>query len=235
MLRRSVLKRTFRLAEQSGPIPEQERSALLHSLYQKNKRKENPTRRELSALGQASLTYVNALLDLCETHQVRVFGSVFPCDGIPTQGTQLRKDYAYLFQRVYLHLRTVSETEKGIIVFDELDKSQSLVLMQQMRRYFLDTKHGKERGKHIIPEPFFVHSDLTTATQVADIIAYIINYGISHFHWEHLVGHKKRIYERKPPTRKEMEPFGKKVQQLQFNAVAKGAQRRSQPSFSMAI
>ena len=47
------------------------------------------------------------------------------------------------------------------MVFDELEKSQSHLLTDQMRRYFADTVVGQQRSNRIIPEPFFVHSDLT--------------------------------------------------------------------------
>jgi hypothetical protein len=64
------------------------------------------------------------------------------------------------------------------VVFDELEKAQSRILIQQMERYFRETENGFERSSRIVPEPFFVHSDLTTAVQLADIVAYCFNWGI---------------------------------------------------------
>lgn len=65
----------------------------------------------------------------------------------------------------------------GIVVFDELEKSRSHLLVEQMDRYFKRTVKGQQRSGQIIPEPFFVHSDLTTGIQVADLIAYILSWG----------------------------------------------------------
>lgn len=56
-------------------------------------------------------------------------------------------------------------------------KSKSHILVGQMDRYFKYTAKGRKRAEHIIPEPFFVHSDLTTGIQVADLAAYIISWG----------------------------------------------------------
>lgn len=36
---------------------------------------------------------------------------------------------------------------------------------------------GRQRAGQIIPEPFFVHSDLTTGVQIADLIAYLLSWG----------------------------------------------------------
>ena len=65
----------------------------------------------------------------------------------------------------------------AIVVFDELEKSQSHLLIDQMRRYFADTVVGQQRSNRIIPEPFFVHSDLTNGVQIADLVAYVISWG----------------------------------------------------------
>ncbi|MCY4461966.1 MAG: DUF3800 domain-containing protein [Albidovulum sp.] len=90
----------------------------------------------------------------------------------------LRKDYAYLFERFFYFLNSHDDDPMGYIVFDELDKSASRVLLKQVGKYFLSTEKGKIRSRLIIPEPFFVHSDLTTMVQVADLVAYIISWGV---------------------------------------------------------
>ena len=41
----------------------------------------------------------------------------------------------------------------------------------------MDTAVGRHRANRIIPEPFFVHSDLTTGVQIADLVAYVISWG----------------------------------------------------------
>ncbi len=230
-------KRMFKLSSQKVTIDDNDRYKLLRSLYHKNKIKENITFDELSALAQASIEYVERLLDLCNQFKIKVFGTVFPRDGIITKGSELRKDYAYLFERIYWHLQSISDNEKGIIVFDETEKKQSEKLIRQMRKYFRQTAIGRERSKNIIPEPFFVHSDLTTATQLADIIAYIINWGVKSFKKCIIKKGKKvdiNVY-RRVPTRSEIEPFGKKVIMMQFVGNGLDAQNQERNYFGLVF
>ena len=51
-----------------------------------------------------------------------------------------------------------------------------MLLIDQMHRYFEETALGRHRASRIIPEPFFVHSDLTTGVQIADLLAYVISW-----------------------------------------------------------
>lgn len=68
----------------------------------------------------------------------------------------LRKDYAYLFERFSYCLEDGGNDEQGIVVFDELERSRSHLLIDQMRWYFVETRKGQRRAAWIIPEPFFV-------------------------------------------------------------------------------
>lgn len=89
----------------------------------------------------------------------------------------LRKDYAFLFERYYYFLNGLTDDPMGYLVFDELDKAQSHVLLGQVASYFVRTTNGRSRSRLIIPEPFFVHSDLTSLIQLADLAAYVISWG----------------------------------------------------------
>lgn len=88
----------------------------------------------------------------------------------------LRKDYIYLFERFYYYLEDKPYEPSGIVVFDELDKAKSHILLSQMDKYFKNTEKGRIRCSLIIPEPFFVHSDLTTGIQIVDFVAYILSW-----------------------------------------------------------
>ena len=46
-----------------------------------------------------------------------------------------------------------------------------------MDSYFKQTVRGRQRAGRILPEPIFVHSDLTTGIQVADLVAYVVSWG----------------------------------------------------------
>lgn len=91
----------------------------------------------------------------------------------------------------------------GYIVFDELDKSASHILLEQVGEYFLTTRKGKTRSRLIIPEPFFVHSNLTTMVQAADLVAYIISWGV-------------RLRHMNEPKREELSRLAYSVMKLRF-------------------
>ncbi|MDY0061608.1 MAG: DUF3800 domain-containing protein [Myxococcota bacterium] len=181
---RKLLKgKTFRLAAQLDPLPPDERARLARSCLEKgsqSKEQGSPeavTRAELTALAQAKVAFVERVLELCARYRVRAFASIVPCSAPRPTGDFLRKDYAYLFERFYYFLDEQPGSELGLVVFDELKKSQAHMLVGQMAKYFRETAKGKQRAGRVIPEPFFVHSDLTTAIQLADLVAYIIAWG----------------------------------------------------------
>jgi len=143
------------------------------------------SRLEITALSQAKLLYAKQTLQACADVGAKVFGSIIDYDAIEIQPEFrtitglpfLRRDHNYLFERFYYYLEDLEPTEMGIVVFDELEKSQSLLLLDQMTDYFIKTKKGQERSNLIIPEPFFVHSDLTIGIQVVDLVAYLLSWG----------------------------------------------------------
>lgn len=167
-------RKTFRLANQLPAIPRPERTYFAKRALDNGA---TITKMELTALAQAKLDYACKLLELCQRFRFKVFASII-CDenSIPVDKEMLRKDYVYLFERFYYFLEDKSDEPRGAIVFDELDKSASHLLLGQMDKYFKKTKKGRYRAGLIIPEPFFVHSDLTTGIQVVDFIAYIMSW-----------------------------------------------------------
>ncbi len=134
-------------------------------------------RLHLKALALAKLGYVQEVFNICLKHDCKAFASIVETDAESTSTDGLRKDYAYLFERFFYFLEDNEPREHGIIVFDELDKSKSHILVGQAHTYFKSTAIGRHRASLIVPEPFFVHSDLTTGIQISDLIAYIISWG----------------------------------------------------------
>ena len=183
---RSLLKKkTFRLAEQLPPLDPPERLRLAQSCLEKGvqaretgQASSGVTRAELTALAQAKIAFVARALELCVSHYVRAFASIVPRSAPRPEGKFLRKDYAYLFERFFYFLEDSSATDLGLVIFDELERSQCHVLVDQMTLYFRKTGKGRLRAARVIPEPFFVHSELTTAIQISDLVAYIIAWGI---------------------------------------------------------
>src|SRR5712692_543837 len=138
-------------------------------------------------------------------HQARVFASIVDGQVPRPQGKDfLRKDYSYLFERFYYFLEEQPGLPQGLLIFDELEKSRSRILLDQIGRYFQHTAKGRIRASRILPEPLFVHSDLTSLVQIADLIAYLIVWGIRF----------SRRMDR--PARQELEQFADAVMALRY-------------------
>jgi hypothetical protein len=94
----------------------------------------------LAALGQAKIDFVRRTLILCSQHRCRAFASIVPREALRSLSKEhLRKDYSYLFQRFFDFLEDVSPESLGFVVFDEIEKSQSHLLINQMSKYFRET------------------------------------------------------------------------------------------------
>ena len=182
---KKLLKRkVFRFASQDGPIPTDERTSLCRSFIEKGQLEaqgstaQRISRREFTAYGQSCLDFVSGVLALCSQHGVSVLASIVASDAPrPADPSLLRRDYMILFRRFAHCVKQAGEDRTGLVVFDERDKTLSRILCQQMSKYFLATQEGRRLSACIVPEPLFVHSDLTTAVRLADIVGYILNWG----------------------------------------------------------
>ncbi len=169
-------------------------------------------KKALSALAQAKLEYVKRLFELCHKFRGQCLGIIVPVDAHGDRKTEvLRKDYAYLFERFFYFVDSKPIEHAGIIVFDELDKSASHILLGQMQAYYKNYQIGRERAERLVPEPFFVHSDLTIGIQVADLIAYILSWGHG-FHRHEIV----------PKARPELASFATQIEGLQIDTHING-------------
>lgn len=205
-------QKTFKLAAQKKPIPLPERTELAFKALTDGGSVRGD---QLTALGQAKLAYVEEALALCLSHKAKAFASIVPNDIVRSSHDFLRKDYSFLFERFFHFLNGRPETPNpmGTIVFDELEKRQSQILMGQMERYFLHTRKGRTRSRLIIPEPLFVHSDLTSMIQMADLVAYIVSWGVR------LEGGARPMTK---PKRDELAPFARQVCNLRYHAPTPG-------------
>ncbi len=167
-------RKVFKHSAQEPSIEPIERRVLAHDCIMNG---DQSTRRQISALAQAKLAFVQDVLSTTLQFHCPAFASIVQKGAPQPKGSGIRKDYAYLFERFYYYLEDQGLDTQGAIVFDELEKSQSKILLDQMEEYFLKTATGRHRARQVIPQPFFVHSDLQTLIQVADLIAYIISWG----------------------------------------------------------
>jgi len=173
---KKILKRkVIRHAGQLPPFEDDIRRQLARSCLEKG---DSAGREEITALAQAKLAFVEQALVLCAQHRCKAFASIVPKGAPRSEGDFLRKDYAYLLERFFYFLEDAGPDAQGLVVFDELDKARSHILVDQMSRYFRETQTGRVRSAQIVPEPFFVHSELTTAIQLADLVAYVVAWGV---------------------------------------------------------
>ena len=168
---KKLLKRkAFRHASQQPPVDEARRRDLARQAIESGA---TVTRDQITALGQSKLAFVRDVFDICARFHCHAFASIVARDAPRPLNAVLRKDYAFLFERFFYFLEDRGPTVQGVVVFDELEKTASKILLGQMEEYFLQTARGRQRSRQVIPQPFFVHSDLTTLVQVADLIAYV--------------------------------------------------------------
>ena len=177
---RQLTRKAYRQAQWAPVLGQRDRARRSLAMLRKREEGKDPERGEIAAYRQAGLAFVADLFRLCDEYGVRAFASIVDRDAPRLENEDfLRKDYSYLFERFFHFVREQTAHHQGLIVFDELERSQCQILTDQMRRYFLETSRGRDRAKHIIPEPFFVHSDLTTMIQAADFAAYVTAWGVT--------------------------------------------------------
>lgn len=219
-------KKVFRHSQQLPTMEFNLRRTLCKQFLEKGKREssggatEIRTKQEFAAYGQSVIDFIEKVLDLCDEFHVKVFASIVSPDAPNQRSDFLRKDYSYLFERFFYYCEDFSQKEMGIVVFDELEKAKCRILINQMVQYFCNTHHGRVRSARIIPEPFFVHSDLTTAVQLVDIIAYCLNWGC-------------RLQSMRKETRNEIEPFAQKAKALEYLGTRPNQNGESRPVYGI--
>lgn len=194
--------KVFTHAGLSGTVPDGERVPLARFALEHGAKANSI---HLKALAQAKIAYVKSVFEICDKYRCKAFASIVETNAPPTGSEGLRKDYAYLFERFFYYLEDMGGQAMGSVVFDELEKSQSHILVAQMQWYFRALATGRKRAKQVIPEPFFVHSDLTTGIQIADLVAYIVSWAF-------------RTSAINKPARAELVPFAEHVAKLRYDA-----------------
>jgi len=203
-------RKTYRLAAQMPPIDALQRTALAREILIDGTA---VTKARLTALAQAKIAYCDFALKIAHQHGAIAFATMAPQDAVrPPNDDAMRKDYAFLFERFYYFLNSTPGDPMGYLIFDELDKAQSHVLLGQVSSYFIKTRNGRTRSRLIIPEPFFVHSDLTTLIQLTDIVAYVISWGL-------------RLKGMTADARDELSPLVSRVKRLRFSRETEGGEK----------
>src|SRR6266567_2347183 len=177
-------KDRFEHAAQMPEIENVTRQHLCRAFLQAGLEKRPPTREQLTAYGQASLRMADGIFLLLEQHNALIFasavprGTAKPLAGAPPPPDILRKDHIFLLERFFYFLER--ERQMGLLVMDEVEKTEDRRFVQRLHDYFLKTANGRFRSKWIVPAPFFVSSDMALPVQVADVVIYALNWGYRH-------------------------------------------------------
>ena len=174
-----VDKKRFQFAHQGDPLPDGDRRRLCRSFLEKGRRRTKQRREEFTAYGQACLRMAQKTFSLLGQHEAVVIASAIPRGTVKPAGyrldSYLRKDVVFFLERFFYFLE--GKREHGILVMDETDKREDRRLVASMEDYFTKTHTGRYRSAWIVPSPFFVSSDMTSAIQAADLCIYCINWG----------------------------------------------------------
>ena len=210
---KELLKRKrFRSAGRRVSVAADEMSSLAHAALVKGKQARehgrstsDATERELVAYSRQVLAFVREVLDIAARHGVQFVASVVDADA-PHSGRDdwLGRDMVCLMERYFRILDSRKERHHGLIVCDELEKSGAKHLIQRMAAYFLGTTRGSRYSSLIVPEPFFVHSELTTGVFLADLAAYLLSWG-----W--------RLPTMTKPARQELRPYVGQIEQMRYD------------------
>lgn len=199
---KKILKRkTFKLANQ---LPLLQKEIMVTQAKKCLIEGESADRLMLTALAQAKISFVKEILLSLRRYNVCIIAAVQDHDlkVQPIEGF-LKKEYVFLCERFYYFLKSRPGNNQGIIALDESDSHQHRIFVEQINNYFIKTENGRERAAKIIPEPLFVHSELTTGVQLADLVAYLISWGY-------------RFGELTKPSRNELNQFIELLKPLIF-------------------
>lgn len=205
-------KDRFRWAGQAPLMPDEERRKLCRGFLTKGLENKSPLRGEFTAYGQACLEMAAGMFELLRAHEAVLFAAAIPCSvrkPATYEATEyLRKDQVFLLERYFYFLE--AKQEHGLLVLDQVEKSEDRRFVRRLEAYFRKTHTGRHRSGWIVPVPFFVSSDMTYPVQAADLAIYCVNWGF-------------RLPTRgmNEPNRPEVaERFGPWLNQLQFRGQA---------------
>jgi hypothetical protein len=172
-------KDRFKWAAQRSPMSAEERRKHCRGFLTKGLEHQPPSRDEFTAYGQGCLEMATGTFELLRDHGAKLFATAIPRSVIKPATYEaeefLRKDQVFLLERYFYHLE--QEQQHGLLVMDEVDKSDDRRFVRRIEAYFRRTQIGRYRSSWIVPTPFFVSSDLTYPVQAADLAIYCVNWG----------------------------------------------------------
>lgn len=201
---RQLLKpKVFRQVGRVQALPVEQRRELARSCLEA---REQAGVTMQAALAQAKLAYVGDILELAARYRCKYLASIVGKNAPRPQAGQLRKDFAYLFERFFYSLDDTATQPLGLIVDGFRSGALGRQLRVQMDRYFRATLKGRQRASLVLPEPVQVGGDLTSMVALAGLVAYITSWAF-------------RTKELGEPARYQLGPFKEQVRALRYRAV----------------
>lgn len=172
-------KDRFKWAAQGPAMADEERRKHCRGFLTRGLEKKAPSRAEFTAYGQACLEMATGMFELLRDHKAQLFAAAIPCDVRKPSTFEaeefLRKDHVFLLERYFSLLER--ERQHGLLVMDEVDKTDDRRFVRRLEAYFRKSQTGRYRSSWIVPTPFFVSSDMTYPVQAADLAIYCVNWG----------------------------------------------------------
>jgi hypothetical protein len=172
-------KDRFKWAAQGSRMSDEERRKHSRGFLTKGLEKRQPIEAEFTAYGQACMEMAIGIFELLRDHKAQLLASAIPCNVVKPDTFEaeefLRKDHVFLLERYFFLLE--QERQHGLLVMDEVDKTEDRRFVRRLEAYFRRSQTGRYRSTWIVPTPFFVSSDMTYPVQAADLAIYCVNWG----------------------------------------------------------
>lgn len=146
-------KDRFKWARQGPLMLEEERRKHCRGFLTRGLEKKSPIRDEFTAYGQACLEMARGMFQLLRDHKARLFAAAIPRRvAKPDTGETLeylRKDHVFLLERYFYFLE--ARKEHGLLVMDEVEKTEDRRFVRRLEGYFSKTQTGRYRSQWTWP------------------------------------------------------------------------------------
>ena len=201
--RQLLSPKVFRQASLLAAVPMEERRELARACLDHGA---GADRRQQSALAHAKLAYVGETLEAAARFRCRLVASIVGRRSPRPYPGQLRKDFAYLFERFFYCVDDTKPSPLGLVVGPGLLDPDGRLLAQQMACYFRGTLRGRQRASLVLAEPLAATGELRGLVELADLVAYITAWAF-------------RTKELLEPARRELGPYKEQVRSLRYRVV----------------
>ena len=130
-----------------------------------------------TALAQSCVAFCHHVIASLRSFQAGAVAIMIPSEDISfSYEMQLRKDYAFLFERVAYFLAEKSADTVGLMILDDTRHTGKHVSIDTITGYFERTTKGRLRAQQLIPEPVFAGPSLAAINRAAVLFSYIVGW-----------------------------------------------------------